>query len=225
MTMRGGLKAAMLTAAAVVGFSVSGSASAQLYITNPNLKPAPVEPGDPLVGLPMPGATPAEYRAELLWNLRAGLNVAALQCQFSPFLRVVPNYNAFLAHHSEELGNAYSALTAYFKRRDGPAKGLTAFDSFSTQTYNNFSTLQAQLSFCQTAGDILKSALATPKGQLLPLALQRMRELRNSLVPVLDATGAPNNPYAITLQPIPSMADQCWDKNDQLKAACAVAGS
>ena len=41
-----------------------------------------------------PAPRPAEYRAHLLWNLRSGLNVAALQCQFSPYLRTVDNYNA-----------------------------------------------------------------------------------------------------------------------------------
>ncbi|MBV8936809.1 MAG: hypothetical protein JO095_13535 [Alphaproteobacteria bacterium] len=223
--MRLGLRTAWLVAIAIIGFSAPHAGSAQLYLTKPDMKAGPIEPNDPLVGLPIPGATPAEYRADLIWNFRAGLNVAALQCQFSPFLRTTPNYNAFLADHSEELANAYAALNAYFKRRDGAVRGAKAFDEYSTQTYNNFSTLQAQLGFCQTAADILKSALATPKGQLVNLAQQRMRELRNSLVPVGDPSSAPNNPYAVTLQPIPSMADQCWDKNDRLKPSCAVAGS
>ena len=74
---------------------------------------------DPLVGLPLPGATPAEYRAHLLWNLRAGLNVAALQCQFSPYLRTVANYNALLAHHNVELAAAYTTLEGYFSRVRG----------------------------------------------------------------------------------------------------------
>lgn len=225
MRMRNGLKAGWAAALLIATCTVPGAASAQLFITKPDLKPGPVEPSDPLVGLPLPGATPIEYRASLLWNFRAGLNVAALQCQFSPFLRVAPNYNAFLADHSEELANAYTALNAYFKKRDGAVQGPKAFDEYSTQTYNNFSTLQAQYGFCQTAGDIMKEALATPKGQLANLAMQRMRELRNSLVPAIDPSSAPNNPYAITLAPIPSMADQCWDKKDDLKPECAVAGS
>lgn len=225
MKMRGGLKTALIAAAVTAGFAAPGAVSAQLYLTKPDMKGGPIEPSDPLVGLPIPGATPAEYRANLLWNFRAGLNVAALQCQFSPFLRVAQNYNALLAHHSEELASAYTTLNTYFKRRDGAVQGPKAFDQYSTQTYNNFSTLQAQLGFCQTAADIMKSALATPKGQLVNLALQRMRELRNSLVPVVDPSSAPNNPYAITLAPIPSMADQCWDKKDELKPECAVAGS
>src|SRR4051794_21291246 len=98
---RSGFGAALLTAAGVAGLAFPGAASAQLFLTKPDFKPAPIDPSDPLVGLPLPGATPAEYRASLLWNMRAGLNVAALQCQFSPFLRVVQNYNGILNHHSE----------------------------------------------------------------------------------------------------------------------------
>ena len=30
----------------------------------------------------------------MVWNLRAALNVAALQCQFGPTLLTLPNYNA-----------------------------------------------------------------------------------------------------------------------------------
>jgi hypothetical protein len=40
-------------------------------------------------------ATPTEQEAHALWSLRAALNVAALQCQFSPFLATVRNYNDF----------------------------------------------------------------------------------------------------------------------------------
>jgi hypothetical protein len=222
MKARKGLGAAMLAVSAFAGLNLPSGASAQLFITQPDMKAGPIEPSDPLVGLPIPGATPAEYRASLLWNLRAGLNVAALQCQFSPFLRVVPNYNGILAHHSEELANAYTIINNYFKRTAGPAKATKAFDDYSTMTYNGFSTLQAQLGFCQTAANIAKAALAAPKGQLIDVALRRMRELRNSLVPVVDPSTAPNNPYAVSLQPIPSMADVCWDKADRLKPACAV---
>jgi hypothetical protein len=214
-----------MLAAAFAGLVIPGAASAQLFLTHPDFKPGPIDPSDPLVGLPIPGATPAEYRADLLWNFRAGLNVAALQCQFSPFLRVVPNYNGILAHHSDELANAYTVINNYFKRVNGPAKATKAFDDFSTITYNGFSTLQAQLGFCETASNIAKAALAAPKGHLIDVATQRMRELRNSLIAAVDPSNAPNNPYAVPLPAIPTLTDQCWDKNDNLKPACAAPGS
>jgi hypothetical protein len=213
-SMKYGTMAAAVAAAALA----AAPASAQLYISQPDLRASAIEPGDPLVGLPLPGATPAEHRANLLWNLRAGLNVAALQCQFSDYLRAVPNYNGLLAHHNVELATAYTALNNYFKRVQG-TKGQKAFDDYSTITYNNWSTLQAQMIFCQTATNIAKSALATPKGQLYPLAQARMRELRNALVPAYDPRPA-YQPYLIRFRPLVLPGPQCYNKKGVLRRAC-----
>ena len=215
------LKRSLRTAALAVtalGVAAPQAASAQLFVNEPDLKAAPIEGNDPLVGLPVPGASPAEYRAHLLWNLRAGLNVAALQCQFSPYLRAVDNYNSILAHHSEELADAYKALNGYFKRVNG-AKGQKAFDDYTTITYNNFSTLQAQYGFCQTASAIAKEALTRPKGQFHVTAQSRMRELRNSLVPAFDR-GLTPNPYQISMPALPELREECFDKKNRLRKRC-----
>ena len=66
-----------LVAAALACFVAPVPAAAQLFLANPDFRPGPIEGSDPLVGLPLPGATPQEYAAHLVWNLRAGLNVAA----------------------------------------------------------------------------------------------------------------------------------------------------
>lgn len=207
-------------AAIAVAAALPPAASAQLYLNKPDFKAAPIDGSEALVGIPIPGATPAEYRSHLLWNLRAGLNVAALQCQFSPYLRTVNNYNGILAHHSGELASAYTVLNGYFNRVHG-AKGQKIFDDYSTATYNNFSTLQAQYGFCQTAADITKHALATRKGDLHLTAQQRMRELRNSLIPVNDG-GPVFNPYTIRTAPLPPLQDNCW-KKDRLLPRCGGA--
>lgn len=212
------IKYGSMAAAAVAATLAAAPAPAQLYISQPDLRSASIEPSDPLVGLPLPGATAAEYRANLLWNLRAGLNVAALQCQFSDYLRAVPNYNALLAHHSVEFAAAYTVLNNYYRRTLG-AKGQKAFDDYSTITYNNWSSAQAQQIFCQTATNITKSALATPKGQLVDLAQSRMRELRNALVPVYDPRPA-YRPYLIRFKPLPPLAAECYNKKDQLRRLC-----
>jgi hypothetical protein len=208
------------TIAAVSALAAAASgAGAQLFINDPGFQRGPIEPSDPLVGLPIPGAKDAEYRAHLLWNLRAGLNVAALQCQFSPYLRTVDNYNGILAHHSGELADAYTTLNAYFKRVHGAKEGQKRFDDYTTSTYNNFSTLQAQYGFCQTAADIAKEALAQPKGQLYTLGSQRMRELRNSLVPAQTRI-AVYNPYDISMPTMPPLDEKCWNKKNQLRKRC-----
>jgi hypothetical protein len=180
--------------AAALALAAAAPAPAQLFLYEPDFQSGPIEASDPMVGVPLPGATANEYRAHLLWNLRSGLNVAALQCQFSPYLRTVDNYNDILAHHSRELTNAYQALEGYFRRVHGRT-GPRRFDDYSTQTYNNFSTFQAQFGFCQTAARIAKEALTRRKGDLLSTASARMRELRNSLRPAHDS-------YAFTRMPI-----------------------
>ncbi len=175
-----------LAAGALALCAIAPAAHAQLFLNDPGFTKGAIEPSDPLVGLALPGATPGEYRAHLLWNLRSGLNVAALQCQFSPTLRTVANYNALLDHHSVELAEAYGTLEGYFRRVHGARTGPRQFDDYSTQTYNNFSTLQAQLGFCQTAADIGKQALTRRKGELHQVASERVRELRSSLRPAYE---------------------------------------
>ncbi|HYD14398.1 MAG TPA: hypothetical protein VEC11_16250 [Allosphingosinicella sp.] len=195
VSVRTRLNQAALAVLAATG--LAAPASAQLFLVPPSFPSGPIDGSDPLVGLPLPGATPAEYRAHLLWNLRSGLNVAALQCQFSPFLRTVGNYNALLAHHNRELAAAYTTLEGYFRRRHGRT-GPREFDLYSTQTYNGFSALNAQLGFCQTASRIGKEALATPKGQFAQLAATRMREFRGSLIPAPDGYNFTRAPVRLT---------------------------
>ena len=124
--------------------------------------------------------TPAEREANAVWNIRAALTVAALQCQFSPFLRTVKTYNSFLQAHSEELSRAQATMVGHFKRTDG-AKALTSFDMYTTRTYNSYSTLDAQYAFCNAAGIVGRRALAVPKGKLGEVALTHGPEIRAAL--------------------------------------------
>lgn len=189
-----GLVAAALSAA------LPGAAHAQLFFTDPVIARGPIEPGDPLVGLPLPGATPTEYRAALLWNFRVSLNVAALQCQFSRYLRSVDIYNAFIDHHAVELLGAYRQLEGYFRRTRGAA-GQREFDQWSTRTYSGFTTFVGQASFCQTASAAGREALAARKGALYPVAQNHMRSIRISLGAHRDYLAQPE---AALLSPIPA---------------------
>jgi hypothetical protein len=151
-------------------------------------------PGTYMVPKPviMRAMTPAETEANAIWNIRAALNVAALQCQYSKYLATTPNYNAFLKHHADEMAKAQAVLMAHFKRYDG-AKATAAFDSYLTKTYNSYSTLDAQYQFCEAAGIVGRQVLAIPKGQLGAEAVRRAPEIRASfaqmpLSPALTVT-------------------------------------
>lgn len=210
-----------LAIAGLMAIGLTGPASAYLFWHQPDFAGGLVNGDEAGLGLAMPKATPAELQAHMLWNLRAGLNVAALQCQFSPILLAVPNYNDLLRKNSDELLAAQKTLGAYFKRTAGKT-WQKAFDQYTTKTYNGFSTMHAQLGFCETASRIGREARKLRRNKLTPLALSRMREFRNSLVPTGDMMHA-RRWISVSVQP-PSMHKACWTKKDELKATCAPAG-
>lgn len=211
------LRLASVISAALLGLAPA-SASAALFWKAPDLRGEPVIGSEPgiLTGT-LPGATPAELRAALVWNLRSGLNVAALQCQFEPTLLTRNQYNAMLDNHRDELASAYRVLSGYFTRTD-KKNGQTKLDQYGTRTYSSFSTVLGQLTFCETAGSVGKQAIFAPKGQLYKVAEERMRELRKSL-----ALGGEQQfvfwipPYTPVLPPFDN---RCWDKRDQLNNRC-----
>lgn len=204
---------------------LAAPASAQLYWKSPDFRGQPVTGTEPGVVIPLPGATPQELNAEVVWTLRAGLNFAALQCQFAPSLMVVANYNQLLTHHGKELASDYKILQGYFKRTAGKKATQNAinaaFDSFNTRSYSSFSTVYAQRGFCQTASRIGQAALMEPKGSLQVTAHTRLQELRNSLKPAGDIDSRYAPPIQIGIGPqVPAFPAQCFDKNGELKKKC-----
>ena len=141
--------------------------------------------------------TPTESEANAVWSTRAALNIAALQCQFSPFLAAVRNYNDFLRQHTEELDRARTTMIAHFRRYDG-SQAQNSFDRYTTQTYNSYSTLDAQYSFCEAAGAAGRVLLTVRKGELGRRAAKIRDEIRAALVPVSARALIPSTPLADT---------------------------
>lgn len=207
----------MFMGLAAGGILAAQPASAQFFLKSPDLSGAPVTGAEPgMTGPAMPNATPDELRAALVWNLRAALNVAALQCQFEPTLLTVTNYNAILRDHAVELRNAYQAVEKYFQREAKGNKklGTTEHDRYNTRVYAGFSTISAQYTFCQTAGSIGHQALFLNPGQLGNLAQNRMRELRASLSPAGEQQFPRGYHHLYRAAPaLPPFGDvRCWTK-------------
>lgn len=208
--------------AAAISFVAAGSPSeAYLYWVKPDFSGAIVRGDEPGIVVPLSGATAAETQANLVWSLRAALNVAALQCQFSAPLMTVRNYNTLLSQHSVEFASAYKMLGSHFKRTL-KKNWQRAFDAHTTRTYNGFSTMHAQIGFCETAGKIGRLALATRKGELHSIATSYMREIRNSLIPTGDRMFA----ISTMLPPVAALPldDRCWDRGGNIKKKCVPAG-
>jgi hypothetical protein len=158
---------------------------------------------------PLPDMSPKEEYADKVWQLRAGLNVAALQCQFSPFLATVPTYNALLRQHSDEMAAAFKMMTSYFVRTKGPKLGQRAFDSYATRTNQSWATFDAQVPFCNAAALSGRRSLGVPKGQLGDFAMIELGSLRDSTASAPPQTLAPRLEWAI----VPVLTDPCQGRS------------
>lgn len=203
--------------AGIAGLFAAAPASAQFFLKPADLSGPRVTGDEPgMTGPALPGASPSELSAALVWNLRAALNVAALQCGFEPTLMTLANYNAFLKDHDGELDDSMKVLDKYFLRIAKNKKdGQVELDKFLTRVYSGFSTVGGQRSFCQTAASIGHDAVFARRGQLYDLAHNRMRELRASLA----AWGEQQfRARSINLllppsRPLPPFGnDKCWRK-------------
>lgn len=200
-------------AGAIAAATLPLPAAAQFYMQSHDFSGPVVRGDEPGIGVDLPGATDAELQAGLVWNLRAALNIAALQCQFAPTLLTVPQYNIMMVDHAAELKSTYATLTKYFLRTNkAPRAGQTALDQFGTRVYGSFSTAGAQYGFCQVASNVGRAAIFAPRGSLHTIARQRMREMRNSLVHY----GEQRFPGGIGFDDkrvlMPRFELQCWDK-------------
>ena len=224
------VREAAALAAVAAGLAAASPAAAQFYFKSHDFSGAPVQ-GDEAGVLPtLPDATPAEKRANAVWTMRAALNVAALQCDFQPTLTTVANYNALLHDHKGELDQSWTTLGKYFARVNGAAKagkgktratgarspGESAREHYQTQVYSSFSTIAAQINFCQTASSIGRDALFTPRGEFGTLAEQRLREVRNSLTPYGEQGFTPYAYY--DRSGLPRMDAACWSKKGEWNA-------
>jgi len=205
------LRIVLALALALTGFAAS-PASAQFFMKNPDFSGSPVRGDEAGLFVPLPDATPAELRAGVVWSLRAALNVAALGCDFEPVLLTASNYNSTLADHREELAASFTTLNKYFTRKNKAVKAAQgAFDKYQTRVYSGFTTVYAQYNFCQTAAAVGRDAIFTPRGELGNLAVNRVHELRNSLVARGEQSfGARNSMQTI---PILRMEPGCWKGN------------
>ncbi|MBB5687039.1 hypothetical protein [Sphingobium boeckii] len=200
-----------------MSFMAASPAAAQFFIKPPDYRGAPVTGTETGLFVPLPGARPEELRAAMVWSLRTGLNLAALQCQFQESLLTVNQYVVLLKDHKAELNSSYETLKNYFKRTSkSPGAGLVALDKYGTKVSISYSTVGGQYGFCRTASHIGRAALFTPKGGLGTLAAARLAELRKSLSPAWDQHI--RRFYVAEYQgSVPAVDTRCYDKKGREK--------
>jgi hypothetical protein len=135
-----------------------------------------------------PAMTSEEKLAESLWKMRAALNVGALQCQFDPALKTVANFNEIAKLHKSELDRSRATMEGRYRKLYGKG-GLGAFDKYNTKIWNGFSSVTAQVPFCNKVSEVGAAAIATPTGALSVLANTKLPE-------ILDVFPKPEAPVA-----------------------------
>lgn len=210
---------ASLAAGAVSIFAVVGAAplSAQVFYAPPPVPAQLMTTLDPAFDPAMPGATPAEERAVLVWSLRQGLLLGALQCHTQhPTLLTTSHYNTLLTNHAAELSSAFNTISGYFKRTQKGAKAAQdALDRFATRMTTSYSTVQGQQSFCHTAGWVGRRAIFAPRGLLSQVAIEHLGALRNSLKGAGEQQfRIPRVHVGLPITPLPSLDPKCWTKRN-----------
>jgi hypothetical protein len=143
-----------------------------------------------------------------LWNLRSGLNVAALNCLRAEHAMLVDNYSTFLKRHSRELGRANRDLINEYRQQHGRSS-RDVQDTYMTQVYNYFALPPALADFCDVALVLSNEIVALEAGSLATYsdgALARMEAVFENFyssyeqyrvnVAAWDARYGPNRGFA-----------------------------
>ncbi len=196
-------------------------ARAQIFWQSPNFAGSPLTVGEAGIGVGLPGATPAEERANWTWQMRSAMNLAALQCKFDKTLLANDIYSGILRNHAGELATAYETLRSYFKRTTKtPKAAQDALDRYGTKTYSGYSTVGSQLGFCDTASRIGQKAMFAARGSFTIFVTEHLRELRNALIlgGEQQFRFAPLSVRFATLD----LSDRCWDRRGDYRASCGM---
>ncbi len=114
--------------------------------------------------------------AQVEWNVRSALNVAALNCLNAEHAAILPNYTTFLNTHSRALKTTNNDLEKEFRANHGSGYKRIR-DVYMTQVYNYFALPPAQANFCDAALAISQDAASTAKGDLAGFAARNLPRL------------------------------------------------
>lgn len=110
------------------------------------------------------------------WQLKIGLNVAAIGCRGAMETTLVSAYNQIIKTHTRTIQSSEKKVIADLGKTSGTS-GTAARDRLSTQLFNYFAQPPAQTAFCLRANEIAQVVATTPAAQLLTNAPAQLAEL------------------------------------------------
>ena len=152
------------------------------------IPPRPTAPAGAFATMAIPQITAGGVRQTVnygisdhqkLWNVRSGLNVAALNCLSPQHASLVDNYKTILKRHSRQLASTNRALAREYRDKHGRAF-RDHQDAYMTRVYNYFALPPVLPDFCDVAHDLSHEIAALPAGELhtfSPTALAKLEQV------------------------------------------------
>ncbi len=143
---------------------------------------------------------------QALWQMRIGLNVAALNCR-GPFeATLVSNYSTFLKNNQAVLVRAERWVITNEGRRAGTS-GIAARDALSTRLFNYFAQPPVTTAFCAQATSLMALAAVEPRATVQAWAATNLPLLDQPFVNFYNDYAAYQRRYGewLALQPAPAV--------------------
>jgi hypothetical protein len=150
----------------------------------------PTPPGSAAVNLVVPTVDALGRRLtpnvdltpdQALWQLRIGLNVAALSCRGPNETVLVGHYSTFLRANQRTIAAAERAVIAGLGRTSG-TNGIALRDALSTRLYNYFAQPPVKTEFCVRATEIMAAAAVEPGPTIRDFAVREIARLDQPFV-------------------------------------------
>lgn len=110
------------------------------------------------------------------WQLKIGLNVAAIGCRGLEETTLVSAYNNIIKAHGKVIKSTEKSVITQLGK-ENKTNGIAARDRLSTQLFNYFAQPPAQRGFCARANEIAQLVSATPTAQVIEQAPAHLARL------------------------------------------------
>lgn len=120
------------------------------------------------------------------WQLKIGLNVAAIGCRGQEEATLVSAYNNIIKTHAKAIQSSEKTVISQLGKETG-TNGTAARDRLSTQLFNYFAQPPAQRQFCPRANEVAQIVSTTPSAQVVEQASAHLAQLDQPFVDFYEA--------------------------------------
>ena len=123
------------------------------------------------------------------WQMKIGLNVAAIGCRGDEEATLVPAYNRVIKAHQKTIRETEKTVIAELRKvgRVGRTSAIAARDQLATKLFNYFAQPPAQAAFCAKANILVQQIADSSASTLIENAAAHLEELNEPFVSFYEA--------------------------------------